>query len=182
MTTGLVPNVVAVLLAAVAMVLARCLTAQEAYRRINWESVVVIAAILPMATALDKSGAMGVMVNGLVAKIGPHGPLVMMAALFLVTSAFSQVISNTATTVLVAPIAFRVATELGLAPQAFLMTVAIAASTAFATPIASPVNTLVLNAGGYRFGDFLKVGVALQLLLLVATLLVVPLLFPLTRR
>jgi di/tricarboxylate transporter len=180
MTASLVPNVVAVLLAAVAMVLSRCLTAQEAYRRINWESVVVIAAILPMATALDKSGAMGVMVNGMVARIGPYGPVVMMAALFLVTSTFSQVISNTATTVLVAPIAFRVATELGLTPHAFLMTVAIAASTAFATPIASPVNTLVLNAGGYRFGDFLKVGVALQLLLLVATLLIVPLLFPLT--
>ena len=178
MTLGVVPNVVAVLLAAVAMVLGRCLTAVEAYRRISWESVVVIAAILPMATALEKTGAMLAMVNALVASLGSQGPLLMLAVLFIVTSAFSQVISNTATTVLIAPIAYQVASQLGLAPQAFLMTVAIAASTAFATPIASPVNTLVLNAGGYRFGDFFKVGVALQLLLLVATLLVVPLLFP----
>lgn len=178
MTLRVVPNVVAVVLAGTLMVLTRCLTTAEAYRRINWESVVVIAAMLPMATALDKTGAMGVVVDFLVKSLGGHGPLVMMAVLFVITSTFSQVISNTATTVLVAPIAYRIATDLGVAPHPMLMAVAIAASTAFATPIASPVNTLVLNAGGYKFGDFFKVGVALQLLILAATLLILPVLFP----
>lgn len=177
MTFGIVANVTAVLLAAVAMVITRCLTMTQGYRTINWESVVLIAAILPMATALDQTGGIRLIVDGLLGVVGSAGPIVVMASLFVLTSLFSQVISNTATTVLVAPIAYRVAVQLGASPEAFLITVAIAASTAFATPIASPVNTLVLNPGGYRFADFLKVGIPMQLLLLVATLLVVPLLF-----
>lgn len=180
MTFGLVPNVVAVLLAAVAVVVLGCLDTTRAYQQVNWESVVLIAAILPMATALEKTGGMQVVVDALVSGLGDHGPWILLAALFVLTSAFSQVISNTATTVLVAPIAYEVATGLGLSPRTFLMTVAIAASTAFATPIASPVNTLVLGPGGYRFLDYVKVGVSLQLLVLAATLLVVPWMFPLT--
>lgn len=178
MAFGVVSNVVAVLLAAVCMVLFRCLDANTAYRGINWESVVLIAAILPMATALEKTGAMGLIVDAFVTGLGGHGPYVLLAALFLLTSVFSQVVSNTATTVLVAPIAYKVATDLGLSPQTFLMTVAIAASTAFATPIASPVNTLVLNPGGYKFLDYVRVGVSLQLLLLLITLVIVPWFFP----
>jgi di/tricarboxylate transporter len=178
LTFEIVPAVVAVLIAAVAMVLAGCLSMDDAYRSINWESVVLIAAILPMATALDKTGGMRLIVDSLIT-LGGLGPLVMMAALFVLTSAFSQVISNTATMVLVAPIAFGLALELGVSPYAFLMTVAIAASTAFLTPIASPVNTLVLGPGEYRFSDFFKVGILLQLLVLFGTLLTVPLFFPL---
>jgi di/tricarboxylate transporter len=161
------------------MVLVRCIDTNQAYRGINWESVVLIAAILPMATALEKTGGMRLVVDGLVGGLGGRGPYLLLAALFLLTSAFSQVISNTATTVLVAPIAYKVAVDTGLSPQAFLMTVAIAASTAFATPIASPVNTLVLNPGGYKFFDYVKVGLSLQLVLLVVTLLIVPWMFPL---
>ncbi len=179
MTFGILPNVVCVLLAAVAMVLVRCLSATDAYRNVNWESVVLIAAILPMATALEKTGAMRFAVDGLIAGVGGHGPVIIMAVLFVITSGFSLVISNTATAVLVAPIAYKVALDLGHSPHAYLMTVAIAASTAFATPIASPVNTLVLNPGGYRFGDFFKVGGTLQLVMLAVTLVIVPLLFPL---
>ena len=178
MTFQLVPNVLAVMLAGVGMVLFRTLTTVEAYKRINWESVIVVAAILPMSTALDKTGSLKVVVGGLVSGLGDAGPIAVMAALFVVTSLASQVISNTATTVLIAPVAFQVAAKLGLAPQPFLMAVALAASTAFATPIASPVNMLVLNAGGYRFSDFMKVGIPLQLVLFVVTLAVVPLLFP----
>jgi di/tricarboxylate transporter len=102
----------------------------------------------------------------------------MMAALFLLTSLFSQVMSNTATTVLLAPIAFEVAQQIGVSPMTLLMTVAIAASTAFATPIASPVNTLVLNPGNYHFTDFTRVGVPLQILLLLTSLVIVPIFFP----
>ncbi|MCA9643703.1 MAG: SLC13 family permease [Polyangiaceae bacterium] len=178
MAFGILPNVIAVILAAVCMVLFRCLDANAAYRGINWESVVLIAAILPMATALEKTGAMRLIVDGLVSGLGGHSPYVLLVVLFLLTSAFSQVVSNTATTVLVAPIAYKVASDLGLSPHTFLMTIAIAASTAFATPIASPVNTLVLNPGGYRFRDYLRVGVSLQLVLLLVSLLIVPWLFP----
>jgi di/tricarboxylate transporter len=177
LTLEFVPAVIAVLLAAVAMVLAGCLDMEAAYRSINWESVVLIAAILPMATALEKTGGMQLIVTQL-GPLGVAGPLAMLAVLFLLTSLFSQVISNTATTVLIAPIALGAAAELGVSPYTLLMAVAVAASTAFATPIASPVTMLVLGPGAYRFSDFLRVGVLLQAVVFVVTLLLVPLLFP----
>lgn len=179
MTTGLTPTVTAVLLAAVAMVLTRCVTMEEVYRTMSWESVILIAGMLPMATALEQTGGIELIATGLTDSLGGWGPLAVMAGLFVLTSVFSQFISNTATTVLVAPIAFQAALSLEVEPRTFLMTVAVAASTAFATPIASPVNTLVLGPGGYRFADFARVGILLQLLLLVTTLLVVPFFFPL---
>lgn len=179
MTFEVLPTVTAVLLAAAAMVLSRCLTMEDAYRTINWESVVLIAGMLPMATALEKTGGIHFITDNLTAGFGGLGPLAVMAGLFILTSAFSQFISNTATAVLVAPIAFQSAVSLGVQPHAFLMAVAVAASTSFATPVASPVNTLVLGPGSYRFGDYLKPGLALQLLLMAAALVVLPLLFPL---
>jgi di/tricarboxylate transporter len=182
MTVGLLPAVIAVLLAGVAMVQARCVTMEEAYRAINWQSVVLIAGMLPMATALDKTGALDLVVNGLVGTLGDLGPVVLMAGLFLLTSVFSQFISNTATAILVAPVApvaLGAAAGMEVSPYPLLMTVALAASTAFSTPMASPVNTLIIGPGGYRFMDFVKLGVPLQLVAMVITLLTVPLLFPL---
>ena len=173
----LVAPVIAVLIAAVAMVLTRCLDVEMAYRSINWESVVLIAGIMPMATALEKTGGMEWIVSQL-GTVSAAGPLALMAALFVVTGVLSQVISNTATALLVAPAALGAAVEIGASPYPFLMTVAIAASSAFATPVASPINMLVLGPGAYRFGDFFRVGVLIQVLLLVLTLLLVPLLFP----
>ncbi len=179
MTLGLVDNVIAVLLAAVALILTRCVSVEEAYRSVNWEAVVLIAAILPMATALDKTGGLALAADALMATTGDYGPLAVMAVLFIFTAGLSQVVSNTATTVLVAPIALQAALALDVTPYAMLMAIAIAASSAFATPVSSPVNTLVLSAGGYRFGDFLRFGVPLQVLMLITTLIAVPLLFPL---
>ena len=179
MTFEVVPIVTAVLLAAAAMVLARCLTMEDAYRTINWESVVLIAGMLPMATALEKTGGIHFIADRLTAGFGGMGPLAVMAGLFVLTALFSQFISNTATAVLVAPIAFQSAVALEVQPHAFLMAVAVAASTSFATPVASPVNTLVLGPGGYHFGDYLKPGVTLQILMMIAALVVLPLLFPL---
>ena len=179
MTFQVLPAVTAVLLAAVAMVLVGCLTMEDAYSSMNWESIILIAAMLPMATALEKTGGVDAISNAFLDSLGSSGPLVFMAGLFILTSVLSQVISNTATTVLIAPIAFQLAISLGVSPYTFLMTVAIAASTAFATPIASPVNTLVLGPGNYRFGDFARLGIPLQVLIMIATLIVVPLLFPL---
>jgi di/tricarboxylate transporter len=178
MTAGWLPTVVVAGLAAIAMIATGCLSMEEAYRSMSWQSVVLIAGILPMATALEVTGGMGLVVDGLVATVGPYGPLAMLVGLFLLTSLASQVISNTATAVLLAPIAFQAASTLGVSPYPLLMTVALAASTSFATPVASPVNTLVLGVGQYRFGDFLRVGVALQLLVLVVVVVLVPLFFP----
>jgi len=178
MTFDVLPAVVAVLLAGVAMVLARCVTMEESYKAINWQSVVLIAGMLPMATALDKTGALDLIVTNLVAGLGDKGPTVLMAGLFLLTAVFSQFISNTATAVLVAPIAVGAASSLDISPYPLLMAVALAASTAFSTPMASPVNTLVIGPGGYRFMDFVKLGVPLQLLAMVISLICVPLLFP----
>jgi di/tricarboxylate transporter len=178
MTFDLMPAVTAVLVAAVAMVVSGCVSADDAYRAVNWESVVLIAGILPMATALEKTGGMQLIVDGLARTTEGAGPLVLLVVLFVLTSGLSQVISNTATAVLLAPIAYQLALGIGAAPEPFMMTIAVAASTAFATPVASPVNTLVLGPGGYRFGDFFKVGVALQFLVLLLTVAIVPFLFP----
>ena len=179
MTFKLMPSVAVVLLAALMMVFTRCVSMKNAYASINWESLVLIAGMLPMATALEKTGGIELIVNGLVGSLGELGPLALMTGLFLLTSIFSQVISNTATTVLVAPIATMAAANMEISAYPLLMTVAIAASTAFSTPVASPVNTLVLGPGGYTFNDFVKIGIPLQLLVMVLTLLAVPMLFPL---
>lgn len=178
MAFNLLPTVTAVLLAVVALVLTGCLRPSEVYRTISGESLVLIAAMLPMSTALQKVGGVEYIADALIAGLGAQGPLAVLAGLFLITVVFSQFISNTATTVLVAPIAYTAALAMGVAPQAFLMAVAVAASSAFATPIASPVNTLVLAPGGYRFVDFVKVGTPLVLLALGMSVVVLPLLFP----
>jgi di/tricarboxylate transporter len=179
MVSKWVPSVAAVLIAAVAMVLTGCVRMKDAYSAINWESLVLIAGMLPMAEALEQSGGINLIVDGFVASLGDFGPYAVLTGLFILTSLFSQFISNTATTVLVAPIAVNIAAQLHLSPYPFLMTVAISASTAFATPVASPVNTLVLSPGGYGFADFAKVGIPLQAAIMVITLSVVTFFFPL---
>ena len=178
MISNLVSVAAASMLAALLMVLTGCLNMDEAYQSIDWKSVILIAGMLPMSTALTQTGAIEAAADGFTAALGEQGPLAVMAALFLVTSAFTQVLSNTATTVLIAPIGLAAAQTLGIAPQSFLMVVAIAASMAFGSPVASPANTLVMGAGGYTFRDYLKVGLPLILLMMVISLLVLPLLFP----
>lgn len=179
MLTSMVPVVIAALVAACVVVLGGCLTKEEAYRSISWETVVLIAAMLPMSTALQLTGGAEFIANGLVNTIGAVNPLFLMASMFLLTAAFSQVISNTATTVLVAPIALGAARGMGISPHAMLMMVAVGASAAFLTPIASPPNTLVMTPGGYRFDDYVKTGLPLLFIFLVASLLLVPLIWPL---
>lgn len=179
MVTQLTSNLVAVMLAAVAMVVTRCVAMEEAYRSMNWQSLVLIAGMLPLADALEKTGGAAQIVGTLTAAFQDLGPYAMLAGLFVLTSLFSQFISNTATTVLIAPIALSLALDLGYSPEPFLMTVAIAASTAFATPVASPVNVLVLAPGQYRFIDFVRVGVPLQMIALAVTVVLIPELFPL---
>jgi di/tricarboxylate transporter len=178
MATGWFPIVTIALTAAVAMVLGGCVSLKDVYQRLNWESLVLIAAMLPMATALTKTGGATLIAEQLVAALGNFSPLAILAGIFIVTSLLSQFISNTATAVLIMPIALGVSEQLGLVPEPLLITAAIAASTAFATPVASPVNTLVLAPGGYRFIDYMRAGILLQVLVLVICLVVVPILFP----
>jgi di/tricarboxylate transporter len=169
----------AVLITAMIMLLCRCLPLENVYRVINWPTVVLIAATLPLSTALQVTGGAQVIVDALVHSVGAWGPVPLMAAIFLLTAGFSQVTSNTATTVLVAPIVLRMATDLGVSPYPLLAVVAVGASAAFLTPIASPVNTLVMTPGGYRFNDYVKVGLPLLLIAMLLSLVLAPLFWPL---
>ncbi len=179
MITGAVSVTTAALLAALAMVLTGCLSMDDGYRAIDWKSIVLVAGMLPMSTALANVGLVDLAAEAFVKTLGGFGPLAVMAGLFLLTSLSTQILSNTATTVIVAPIALAAAQSLGAEPYAFLMAVAIAASMAFATPVSSPVNTLVMGAGSYRFGDYMKVGLPMIVLTLILSLIFLPLFFPL---
>ena len=178
MVTGVVPVVFAALIAAVAMVLAGCLNMTQAYRAISWQSVVLIAAMIPMSTALEVTGGAEYIANALVGTLGSIGPLALLAGVFVLTTLFSQVINNTATAVLVAPIMLRAALEMGISPYPALITVAVSASTAFLTPIGTTTNLMVMSPGGYRFTDYLRVGLPLVLIFLVVTLILVPIIWP----
>ncbi|RME73092.1 MAG: SLC13 family permease [Chloroflexi bacterium] len=179
MVTGVVSTVIAVIITGMVMVLAGCVNPEQAYRSINWESVILIAAMLPMSTALQATGGAEFIANGLVNSLGVYHPLLLLTGVFILTTSFTQVISNTATTVLVAPIAIQAAQNMGISPYPVLMMVALGASSAFLTPIATPPNTLVLTPGGYRFGDFIKAGLPMMVLFLLVSLLLVPLIWPL---
>jgi di/tricarboxylate transporter len=179
MALKLVPNVAAVLIAALAMIGTRCVSMDEAYKAINWPTLVLIAGMLPLATALKQTGGTDLLVDGLVYGIGDLGPLAMMAGLFALTGVLGLFVSNTATAVVMAPIAIGVALDMGVAPAPFVMTVAVAASAAFMTPVSSPVNTLVVEPGGYGFMDFAKIGVPMALLTGAVSLVLIPRLFPL---
>jgi di/tricarboxylate transporter len=179
LVTNWLPLATTSLLAAFLMVITGCLNMKQAYNSVDWKSVILIAGMLPMATALEKVGLVHTGAEWIASGLGGLGAIPVLGALFLITSTFTQVISNTATTVLIAPVAFSLAVSLGYQPQAFLMTVALAASTAYATPVASSVNTLVMGAGNYRFKDFSKVGIPLILISMLITILLLPLLWPL---
>jgi di/tricarboxylate transporter len=178
MVTGIVPTVIAAFITAVAMVLAGCLSMEQGYRSISWQTVVLIAAMIPLSTALEITGGAELIADALVRSLGSIGPLALLAGVFLLTTAFSQVISNTATAVLVAPIVLQTAVTLDISPYPLLMAVAVAASNAFLTPIGTTTNLMVYTPGGYRFTDYFKVGAPLTVIFLVLTLLLVPLIWP----
>jgi di/tricarboxylate transporter len=180
MTFGLLPNAIAVLLAALAVVATGCVPAAGAYRSIGWSTLVLIAGMLPLATALDQTGVTAEMAAGLTRVLADVGPSAMLAVLFLITATVGMFVSNTATAVLIAPVAISTAETLGVSPHAFAVTVAIASSCAFVTPVSSPVNTLVLEPGRYTFVDFVKVGLPLLVLSLIVTVTMVGLLYPIT--
>lgn len=179
MVSGLVPNVMAALIACLLMGAFRCIDMDSAYRAIHWQSLLLIVGMLPFALALQKTGGIALAVNGLVGALGGAGTYAILASLFALTAVIGLFISNTATAVLMAPVAIATAKALGASPEAFAMIVALAASAAFMTPISSPVNTLVLGPGRYRFADFVKVGVPFTILVMLVSVLLVPWLLPL---
>lgn len=179
MVTGALPNVHAALLGCLLMGFAGCVDLRSAYRSIHWPSLVLIVGMLPFSLALQRTGGVDLAADALVALAGDAGPRLVLAAIFVATAMLGMFISNTAVAVLMAPVALAVAAHMGASPYPFAMTVALAASTAFMTPVSSPVNALVVGPGGYRFWDFVKVGVPLALLSMVVAVLLVPLVFPL---
>ena len=171
--------VISVLIGAALMVITGCLrNMDDAYSKMNFESIVLVAAMLPMATALEKTGGMVILSNAIVDVLGDFGPYGVLMGVYALTVVFGQFISNTATAVLFAPIAMTAAIAMDANPYTFMIAVAAASGMAFATPIASPTNSLVMTAGGYKFIDFMKVGVPLQIIMFVVMMIVVPLLFP----
>lgn len=178
MVSGVVPNVLAALIGALLMGLLGCLDANSAYRSVNWQSLVLIVGMMPFSIALKRTGGVDLAAEGLLGLVGEASPRVVLAALFVITAGLGLAISNTATAVLMAPVALAIASDLGASPYPFAMIVALAASTAFMTPVSSPVNTLVVGPGNYTFGDFVRVGVPFSALVLVVCVLLVPAVLP----
>ena len=174
-----IPSVIAVIVAALLMVLSGCFrSVADAYKAMNWESIVLIAAMMPMSLALEKTGADKAFSSALIGAFGSMGPHVLLAAIFLATSFMTLFISNTATAVLMAPIALQSALAYGVSPLPFLFAVSFGASLCFASPFSTPPNALVMTAGGYTFGDYFKVGGTLQLIMAIIMIFIIPLVFP----
>lgn len=178
LATGIVPSAVAGLLAAGALVVLRVLTIEQAYRAITWTTVVLVAAMLPLATAMTETGAAKLIADGLVGVVRDFGPYALLAGLFLVTAVFGQLISNMATAVVMIPIAVAAATDLGIDIRPVLMSLTVAAAAALLTPVATPVNLMIMGPAGYRFGDYWKLGLAVMAVFFIVAVFVVPIFWP----
>lgn len=178
MVSGIVPHVQAALLGCLLLGLFRCIDMSGAYRSIHWQSLILIVGMLPFSLALQRTGGVDIAAQLLLDAFDGAPPRLVLAALFAVTAVLGLFISNTATAVLMAPVALAVASALDASPYPFAMIVALAASAAFMTPVSSPVNTLVVGPGNYRFGDFVRMGTPFAIITLLASVLLVPLLLP----
>lgn len=178
LATGAVPPAVAGLAAAGAMVAFRVVSPQQAYRAVSWQTIVLLGGLIPLSTAISSSGAADLIAGALLAAVGTSSPYLLIIALFLLTASLGQIISNTATVLIVVPIAVAAALETGISPAPVLMFVAVAGSSSFLTPIATPANMMVMGPAGYRFGDYWRFGLPLLATWLVIALVVIPLAWP----
>jgi di/tricarboxylate transporter len=178
LATGLVPPAIAGLTAAGVILIAGVLSVEQVYRSINWTTVILVGAMMPLSTAMQETGAARLLAEGLVNMVGDAGPRVLLAGLFVLTAVMGQVISNTATALIVIPISVVTAQQMGLSPQPILMCVGIAAAGAFLTPVATATNLMVMEPGGYRFGDYWKLGLPMMLWFFALAVGVVPLIWP----
>ncbi len=179
LSTGIVPAVIAGLVAACAMILVGVLTVEQAYRSINWTTVILIGAMIPLSTAMSQTGAAKLLADGLVGLVGEAGPYALLGGLFVLTAVLGQLISNTATALIIIPIAVSAAADIGISARPVLMSVTVAAAASFLTPVATPVNLMVMGPGGYQFGDYWKLGLPLMLWFFVVATFLVPTLWSL---
>jgi len=178
LATGIVPPAVAGLVAASIMVLTRVVSIERAHRSIQWTTILLVGGMIPVSTAITQTGAADLLATGIVDAVGSWGPAVVLAALGLVTLIFGQLISNTATALIIAPIAISVAYEMGVSPLPFLMAVAVTAAAAVLTPVATPGNLMIMAPAGLQFGDYWKYGLPVGLVFFGVAVLIVPLIFP----
>ena len=176
--TGIVPPAVAGLVAAAAMILSRVVPVERAHRSISWTTLLLVAGMIPLSTAITQTGTAELIAQGLVDLVGGLGPVAILAALCVVALVFGQLISNTATALILLPIAVSVAGELALSPLPFIMAVAVVSAAALLTPVATPANLMVQAPAGLRFGDYWKLGLPLMVLYLAVALAIVPLVWP----
>jgi di/tricarboxylate transporter len=177
LATGIVPTAVAGMLAAGAVVLGGIMTIEQAYKAINWTTVIMVAAMMPLSAAMEQTGAARMMAEYLVAAVGDAGPYALLGGLFILTGVLGQLISNTATALIVIPIGVAAAKALGMSPEPVLMSIAVAAAASFLTPIATPTNLMVMGPGGYVFGDYWKLGLPLMIWFFVVATFIVPMIW-----
>lgn len=177
LATGIVPPAVAGLLAAGAIVLSGIMNVEQCYRAIGWTTVILVGALMPLSTAMVETGAAKLMAEHLVSLVGDAGPMALLAGLFVLTAIMGQLISNTATALIVIPIGIAAATTMGISPRPVLMSTAVAAAGAFLTPIATPTNLMVMAPGGYAFNDYWKLGLPLLIWFFVVSVFIVPLIW-----
>jgi di/tricarboxylate transporter len=179
LVTGVVPPAVAGLLAAGVILVLRILTMEQAYRAINWTTVIMVASLLPLSSAMFETGAADLVGGVLIDVVGGLGPYGLLVGLFVITAVFGQLISNTATALIMIPIAVSAAGELGVDTRGVLVSLSVAASAALLTPVATPVNLIAMTAAGYRFSDYWKLGLVVMLIFFLAAVFVVPVFWPL---
>lgn len=174
---NLVPSAVAGMVAAVAMVLVGVLTVDQAYRSVNWTTVILVGAMTPLSAAMTETGAAQLLADKLVSIVGEAGPYALLAGLFILTAVLGQLISNTATALIIIPIAVAAALELGISPRPVMMSVCVAAAASFLTPVATPVNLMIMGPGGYKFGDYWKIGIVCMAWFFIMAVFFVPMIW-----
>jgi len=178
LATGIVPPVIAGSAAAIAMVLFRVVTVDQAHKSMSWTTLILIGAMIPLSGAITDTGAAKLIANGIVEALGSYGPHILLLAIVAFTVILGQLISNTATALIVVPIALSIAGEFNVSPLPLLMGVTVAAAASFLTPIATPANLMVMGPGGYKFGDYWKFGLPLWLFYVLIATLLVPVIWP----
>jgi di/tricarboxylate transporter len=175
---GWLPISVAAIAGAAVMVLTRCLSMEQAYRAIDWRAVFLIAGMLPLGQAMQQTGAAELIAHAVMASLGQYGPWPVIAGLYCVTAVATMIVPTAALIVLMAPITLSASAELGISPQSAMMAIAIAASASFMSPIAHPANVIVMGPGGYRFVDYLKLGVPLTAVVFLVVVVFLPIIWP----
>jgi di/tricarboxylate transporter len=172
------PIIVSALLGCLVLVLSKTITLQEAYEAVDWSVIILLAGVIPLGIAMEKTGLAAIIGQGVATFGAPLGPLFVLAGIYLATSILTEIMSNNSTAILMAPIAIATAEALAVSPMPFLMCVAYAGSASFMTPVGYQTNTMVYGPGGYRYGDFFRFGGPLQLVFMIIAVLLIPIFWP----